>query len=125
MKTLAIIGMSLVTPLMLWLSGGKTVQRANVLTGGNPDSGRAEIEYYGCTSCHVVPGVPGADGLVGPSLKHVANRNYIGGVIENTPENLIRWIEHAPAVDPKTAMPDLQIPDRPARDIASYLYTLE
>jgi len=117
--------MSVITPLMLWFSSSKSELRANALTGGNPDAGRGEIEYYGCASCHIVPGVPGADGLVGPSLKHVANRVYIGGVVENTPDNLIRWIEHTPAVDSKTAMPDLQIPDRQARDIASYLYTLE
>jgi cytochrome c len=63
--------------------------------------------------------------LVGPSLKHIAGRNYIGGVLKNSPDNLVRWIENAPGVDPLTAMPDLKIPEPQARDIAGYLYTLK
>ena len=94
------------------------------MTGGNSDAGRSEIEYYGCASCHEISGVAGAQGLIGPSLKHIANRNYIGGVLKNSPDNLIRWIQNAPSINPKTAMPDLQIPEQEARDIASYLHTL-
>jgi len=65
---------------------GQQKQTASALThGGNPDEGRREIEYYGCASCHVVPGVAGAQGLIGPSLKQIENRNYIGGVIKILP----------------------------------------
>src|SRR5579884_3808674 len=98
MKTLAIICMSVFAPLTLWMCSSKSEQRAAALTGGDPAAAPAEIEYYGCASCHVVPGVAGANGLIGPSLRHFANRVYIGGVLENTPENLIHWIQHAPAV---------------------------
>jgi cytochrome c len=97
---------------------------ASLFSGGNPDRGRREIEYYGCASCHVVPGVAGANGLIGPSLEQVGDRNFIGGVVKNTPDNLMHWVENAPGIDPKTAMPRLDIPDREARDIVSYLYTL-
>jgi cytochrome c len=114
------------TALAIAVSGCDETPTATALThGGNPDAGRRGIEYYGCASCHVVPGVAGAQGLIGPSLKHVGNRNYIAGVVKNSPDNLIHWIQHAPSVDPKTAMPDLQLPEADARDIASYLYTLE
>src|SRR4051812_10524348 len=99
-------------------------QEAVALTGGgNPDVGRREIEYYGCASCHVIPGVPGAQGLIGPSLSRLDSRLYVGGVLKNSPDNLIRWIQNAPAVNPKTATPALEMPERSARDIASYLYT--
>lgn len=98
----------------------KQRQTASALThGGNPDAGRHEIEYYGCASCHIVPGVAGAQGLIGPSLQGVENRNYIGGVVQNSPDKLIRWIQNAPSLNPKTAMPDLEIPDQPARDIGA------
>jgi cytochrome c2 len=93
--------------------------------GGNPDKGRSEIEYFGCASCHTIPGVAGANGLIGPPLEQVADRAYIAGVVKNSPDNLVHWIQHAPSFNPKTAMPDLEIPDKAARDIASYLYTLK
>ena len=37
---------------------------------------------------------------------------------------MIRWIENPPAIDPKTAMPNMGVTVRDARDIAAYLYTL-
>jgi cytochrome c1 len=38
---------------------------------------------------------------------------------------MLRWLHDPPAVDPKTAMPNLHITDSDARDIAAYLYTLK
>jgi cytochrome c1 len=37
---------------------------------------------------------------------------------------MIRWIQNPPAVDEKTAMPNMGVTARDARDIAAYLYTL-
>lgn len=93
--------------------------------GGSPTRGRAAIERYGCATCHTIPGVRGADALVGPPLTQVASRSYIGGVLTNSPENMIRWLRDPRAVDPLTAMPTLGVTDGDARDIASYLYTLK
>jgi cytochrome c len=87
-------------------------------------SGEEKIAYYGCASCHTIPGIRGADGLVGPSLEHVASRAYIGGVLENTPENLASWIQDPPHVDPKTAMPNLHVSKDDAQRISQFLYTL-
>jgi cytochrome c1 len=94
------------------------------LFGSDPQVGMQKISYYGCASCHTIPGIQGADGLVGPSLEHLANRAYLGGVLENTPDNLVRWIQDPPAIDPKTAMPNVRVSADDARQIASYLYTL-
>jgi cytochrome c len=125
MKTFLFKGIFVVCLFLVCGCDDKQKQTASALThGGNPDAGCREIEYYGCASCHVVPGVAGAQGLIGPSLKQVESRNYIGGVVKNSPDQLIRWIQNAPSLSPKTAMPDLEIPDQQARDIASYLYTL-
>ena len=93
--------------------------------GGSPARGRAAIERYGCATCHTIPGVRGADALVGPPLTQIASRSYIGGVLTNSPENMIRWLQDPRAVDPLTAMPNVGLTDRDARDIASYLYTLK
>src|ERR1044071_1175195 len=98
---------------------------AEMTGGGNPARGRAAIERYGCGTCHTIPGVRGADALVGPPLSQVASRSYVGGVLTNSPENMIRWIQDPRAVDGLTAMPTLGVTDQDARDIASYLYTLK
>ena len=98
---------------------------AEMTGGGNPARGRAAIERYGCGTCHTIPGVRGADALVGPPLSQVASRSYVGGVLTNSPENMIRWIRDPRAVDNLTAMPTLGVTDQDARDIASYLYTLK
>jgi cytochrome c len=95
------------------------------MTGGTPSRGRAAISRYGCSACHTVPGVSGANGLVGPPLGQVASRVYLAGRLQNTPENMIRWIQNPQGVDDKTAMPNLGVSDADARDIASYLYTLK
>jgi cytochrome c len=92
-------------------------------THGNPDRGQSAIEHYGCTTCHTIPGVSGPDVLVGPRLDHVVKQAYIAGVLTNTPDNLIRWIEHPTRVDSLTAMPDLGVTPDDARDIAAYLYS--
>lgn len=97
---------------------------AVILTGGNPSRGKDKIQYYGCPSCHTIPGIRGADGLVGPSLARIASRVYVGGVLPNTPENMVQWIRNPKAVDQLTVMPNMNITDSDARDIAGYLYTL-
>lgn len=95
------------------------------LPGGDPERGRVAIRQYGCVSCHTVPGVEGGDGVIGPPLARMSRRGYVAGVLKNTPENLQRWIHDPPAVDEKTAMPNLHIPESDIRNIASYLYTLK
>lgn len=98
---------------------------AEVTTGGNAQRGAATIARYGCGSCHIIPGISGAQGLVGPPLSGIGNRIYIAGVLQNTPGNMVRWIKNPKAVDEKTLMPDLGVTETEARDIAGYLYTLK
>jgi cytochrome c len=103
----------------------ETGKRAALMTGGDPGHGKVAINNLGCSSCHTIPGVPRADALIGPSLERIASRAYIGGVLKNTPENMIRWLSDPPAVDPLTAMPNLHLTPEQARDVAGYLYTLK
>ena len=87
--------------------------------------GRAAIRSYGCSSCHTIPGIDGADALVGPPLDRIASRTYVAGVIPNSPENLVRWLLDPPKVDPLTrhAKPPPFL-EADARDVASFLATL-
>ena len=106
-------------------SGGPlSPQQAAQLVGGDAERGRAALRQYGCGACHSIPGVTGADGLVGPPLAGVGGRAYIAGVLTNTPEHLVRWIVNPVGVDPLTAMPMTGVSERQARDIATFLYTL-
>jgi len=50
-------------------------------------------------------------------------RGAIAGVVVNTPDNLMRWIEHPQAMAPRTAMPELGVTREQARDIAACLYS--
>jgi cytochrome c2 len=95
------------------------------VAGGDPERGRAAIARYGCGSCHRIPGVPGAEGSVGPPLDGISGRTYIAGRLTNTADHLVVWIRDPKTVDERTAMPDLGVNDQDARDIASYLYSLQ
>ena len=107
-----------------------TVQNAAIITGqtvpgGNPERGSQAIQRYGCGACHSIPGVPGADGKVGPPLTDWAQRSVIAGRLANTTDNLVRWIQDPQGVSPGTDMPNMGVSDAEARDIAAYLYTIQ
>ena len=105
-------------------SARERAEEAAALTGGDPARAPALMRRYGCTSCHSIPGIQGATGLVGPPLAGIASRSYIAGVLTNDPQHMIRWILDPKGVDSLTAMPVTGVSEREARDIAAYLYTL-
>ncbi|PYQ66671.1 MAG: hypothetical protein DMF54_07040 [Acidobacteria bacterium] len=105
--------------------GRQAEKDAERRTGGNPRRAETAIRRHGCGSCHHIPGIAGADGLVGPPLDSIASRVYIGGSLPNTPQNLMTFLMHPHGTNPKTAMPEMGIPPRDVRDIAAYLYTLK
>lgn len=92
--------------------------------GGDPVRGAAIVTQSSCGACHSIPGLQQADGMVGPPLDHFARRTMIAGLLPNTPPNLIRWVRSPQAVLPGNAMPDSNLSDAQARDVAAYLYTL-
>ena len=98
-------------------------QTASVLTGGGPTkAGHEVLVTKGCAACHEIPGIDSPRGNVGPSLKSFREQATIAGVLANSSENLVRWLQHPREVDPKTAMPDLGLTEKEARDAAAYLY---
>ena len=96
---------------------------AAAATGGDPSRGEAMFIQYGCGGCHRLAHVRKASGAVGPSLDGVAVRAMIAGKLYNSPDNLEHWIRDPQAVSPGTAMPDLNVGERDARDITAFLYT--
>ena len=97
--------------------------RATAITGGDPSRGAAMFIQYGCGSCHGVKHVRKASGAVGPPLDGIAVRAVIAGKLSNTPDNLEAWIRDPQRISPGTAMPDLNVGERDARDISAFVYT--
>lgn len=60
------------------------------------------------------------DTAPGP-LEGIAGRMYISGVLTNTPQHIIRWIQEPRSIDSATAMPNVGVTEDDARHIAAYL----
>jgi cytochrome c len=117
-------GASICVPLLFACVAGCSGAGASIVPGGDAARGKRAIEAAGCGACHTIPGARYARGDVGPPLAGIGRRFIIAGKLANTPDNMIRWIEDPPAIEPGTAMPNLGVTSPMARDMAAYLYTL-
>ncbi|MBM7327289.1 cytochrome C [Agrobacterium sp. S2] len=95
---------------------------ATAMTGGDARLTPGIFRRYGCTGCHAIPGVAGPDGKVGGELRSLRQRVYIGDGLNNTPDNLIRWIVSPTHFSRQSAMPETGITEAEARHVAAYLY---
>jgi cytochrome c len=111
--------------VVIGYGGGQNLTPLHIATGGTAGRGKQLIIEKRCGSCHIIPGIKEAKGLVGPPLSFFARRTYIAGQLPNTPENLTTWVQTPQSVNPLTAMPNLGLSDQQARDVAAYLYTLQ
>jgi len=98
--------------------------QALTAAAGDAKAGERALYQYLCATCHRIPGIVGASKHVGPPLDGMADRKYIAGVLPNTQENMIRWLRNPQRIDPLSAMPDLGVTEKDARDMAAYLSTL-
>ncbi|MBI4538617.1 MAG: cytochrome c oxidase subunit II [Gemmatimonadetes bacterium] len=86
-----------------WAEAMKT--RVTPTAGTPEDRGREIFARSPCVACHAIAGTT-AQGAVGPSLTRVGARSAIAaGVLENTTENLVRWITDPASVKPGALMP--------------------
>jgi cytochrome c len=121
-------------PLVLFLAGFaflvsacSEISRPSTVTlaqSGDPQRGVQTFVDYGCISCHRIPGVPRARGIVGPPLDSWANRTFIAGQFPNTEENLTSWLMAPQAMMPGSAMPDMGVTWQDAQDMSAYLFSL-
>jgi cytochrome c len=119
-----VAGLAMLAGALAGCMAGQQVPSYNLAFPGNPHVGKELIVSKGCGSCHVIPGIYQARGLVGPPLYFFGRRTMIAGELPNTPQNLVRWLRNPPEVEPGTAMPDLGLNQDQAQDIAAYLDTL-
>ena len=105
-----------------WLAPTRPAALARI--PGNPARGRRLLLELGCRGCHLIPGVRGPGRGIAAPLTGWSDRHYIGGLLVNTPENLVAWILDPRGVDSLTAMPAVGATRAQAEDVAAYLYTL-
>ncbi len=94
---------------------------------GSPEArGQAIIAEKACSGCHVIDGVPKMVGRTGPDLTHVASRPLLaGGVFENNPANLARWVDHPDDLKPSAVMPDVGLTPDEITAVVAYLRSLK
>jgi cytochrome c1 len=125
MKLLCGILVALVLPATSCLGNNPEEGVAySVATGGSATRGRAVIEQRNCGSCHTIPGIRQARGVMAPPLFWFSRRSFIAGEVPNTPANLVQWVRAPESIEPRTAMPTLGLSEQEARDVAAYLGTL-
>ncbi len=97
-----------------------------------PDStflrqGRESFINTGCGACHVIRGVEGAVGTLGPDLTHVSSRLSLGAAtVDNNLGTLAGWIADSHTMKPGNLMPPFAAFDGATlRAIAGYLESLE
>lgn len=84
-----------------------------------------------CTTCHMVKGLEGAESAgmsvtTGPNLTHVGSRLTIAAnTLDNTPENLAKWITDPQAIKPGAKMTKIAMTPDEAQAIAAFLTSLK
>jgi mono/diheme cytochrome c family protein len=89
------------------------------------ERGEIVLRQYACHACHQIEGVVGPDTNVAPALVNWPSRRYIAGTLPNTQDNLVRWIVDPAGVSPGTLMPDLDVSEAHAREMADFLFSQE
>jgi cytochrome c2 len=111
---------------LLALSGSAALAQESIssLAPGTPARGAELIAEKGCGACHTIPGIGGANGLVGPPLTLMGKRVFVAGLLRNTPQNLAAWVLDPQRFVPGNAMPATGLTESEALDVAAYLETI-
>ncbi len=78
-----------------------------------------------CITCHTINGTA-AQGVLGPNLTHFGTRQTVAGLtLENTPENLARWLVDPQAVKPGNKMTISPLSQDDIAALVQYLTSLK
>jgi cytochrome c oxidase subunit II len=78
-----------------------------------------------CANCHAIGGTS-AVATAGPDLTHFASRKQLAaGVLDNTPQNLARWLRNPQQIKPGCQMPNFNLNDDQVTALVSYLEGLQ
>ncbi len=106
-----------------WVAGqkqGPAIPDSTSLAG----AGHRLFTQSACVACHTIQGV--SAGVIGPNLTHVGSRSIIaGGIYDNTPEMLEKWLENPPGRKPGSLMPNLGLTHDQVTQLVAYLTSLK
>jgi cytochrome c oxidase subunit 2 len=107
-----------------WVSQQKKPARQDFSSDPAAAEGQTVFMHNACISCHTVAGTA-ATGRFGPDLTHVASRDTIAsGAIDNTPQNLRKWIDDPDSMKPGCLMPSMHLNNRDLDAVTAYLTQL-
>jgi cytochrome c oxidase subunit 2 len=96
-------------------------QRSTLPTSDEEAAGELVFMREACAGCHTIRGTP-ANGTIGPDLTDVGSRSTIGsGILDNTPENMKKWIGDTQGVKPGALMPTIPLSQRDLDAVVAYL----
>ncbi len=107
------------------LAAAARAESSEAYVVGSPGHGAELIAEKGCGSCHMIPGIRGADGLVGPPLILWGRRIFVAGLLRNTQQNVAAWVLNPQRFVPGNAMPSTGLTPSDALDVAAYLESLK
>ena len=85
----------------------------------------------GCSGCHTISGLEGANGRIGPNLTHLYSRStFAGAIFDLDDRNLRRWLRDPPGMKPMNpdngqGMPNLGLSEDEITQLIAYLETLK
>lgn len=107
-----------------WVAAQKAAPDSAALHDASVAAGAKAFAGSACVGCHTITGV--SAGVLGPNLTHVGSRTTLaGGIMDNTPENLAKWLKNPPQEKPGSLMPNLGLTDAQVKDLAAYLGSLK
>ena len=87
-------------------------------------AGRSAFLGQSCVNCHRVRGTS-ARGSYAPDLTHLMSRKTLAsGMVENSPDNLRRWLGDPRQIKPGCLMPAFGLGESERDEIVRYLLTL-
>lgn len=108
-----------------WLANQQAPRTAptDTLVAAELWRGQMVFATTACRDCHTVRGL--TQGRRGPDLTHFASRTTLaGGMLERSDSTLARWILHAPALKPGTAMPGAALSAQDLKPLVAWLQSL-
>lgn len=95
-------------------------------TGEPAVAGQTTITKLPCVGCHTIRGNDAMRGVTGPDLTHVASRSSLAALtIDNTPDEMRRWLRDPQKVKPANLMPAVPLTPRQLDELVAYLEALE
>lgn len=99
--------------------------QAVTANAGTANHTRDIFQQYSCLNCHSINGIS-TNGTAGPDLTHLGGRQTLGGgVIDNTRDNLVRWLENPQAVKPGCLMPNFNLTQQQAAHLADFFEAIK